>query len=422
MDNFSSFQTCSAEQIETVQRYTFDYFWCGSHPTTGFPRDRLRTDGQVISEIASVSGIGFGCLAILVGAERHWITRKEALDRLTLMATALAGASRFHGAFSHFLNAADCTTIPFSKKDDGGDLVETTFLLQGLICARQYFQGRDEAETNLRRLLDTLIQTVEWLWYTKGDSQSLFWHWSPKYGWARNVRISGWNEALSCYVLAAGARHHSIQPETYHSGWARHGDIVNGNTYVGTVLPLGPPYGGPLFLSQYSFCCLNPFGLRDRYCNYAEQVVAHARINHDYCQSKYGATGFWGLTSSDGPAGYKAYSPTRDHGIIAPTAAMASFPFLPQEASSTLVKFMQYGDGKLFGRFGFVDAFSPKTGWVADTHLAIDQGPIVVMIENYRSGLIWRLFMGAPEVQRGLKRLGFDQSDRPQNGKAFVNE
>jgi len=398
----------TTEQIENIQRDTFGYFWYASHLATGFPRDRIRADGQVISEIASVSGIGFGFLVILIGIERGWITREEGLARVALMAISLDRAPRFHGAFSHFIRATDGSVIPFSKRDDGGDLVETAFLMKGLICAREYFTRKEGTETDLRRLLDTLIQNVEWNWYAKGANKCLFWHWSPKYGWKRNVPISGWNEALVCYILAAGAKQHSISPATYHNGWARHGEIVNGKAYLGTVLPLGQPYGGPLFLSQYSFCGLNPFGLRDRYCRYEEQIVAHTHVNHDYCRAKYGDTGLWGLTSCDGPAGYKAYSPTRDAGVIAPTAALASFPFAPQLASSALTKFLQYENGKLLGKYGFVDAFSPKTGWVAHTHLAIDQGPIVVMIENYRSGLIWRLFMGAPEVQCGLKRLEFD--------------
>lgn len=400
----------TTDPLEAIQRETFGYFWFASHPETGLPRDRLRADGQVISEIASVSGTGFGLMALLVGAERGWITREDALARVTLIAHSLARAPRFHGAFSHFIDAADCSVIPFGRKDDGGDLVETTFLLQGLICVREYFRERSKDETALRGLLDGMIQNVEWSWYTRGASDGLFWHWSPKHAWARNIRISGWNEALLCYVLAAGAERHSITPSSYHSGWARHGDMVNGNSYLGTVLPLGEPYGGPVFISQYSFCGLNPFGLRDRYCSYEAQVTAHCRINHDYCRSKYGDTGLWGLTSCDGPAGYKAYSPTRDGGVIAPTGALSSFPFLPQEATSALTSFMLYKDGRLLGKFGFVDAFSPKTGWVADTHLAIDQGPIVAMIENHRSGLIWRLFMGAPEVRRGLERLGFEFS------------
>ncbi|NTJ43909.1 hypothetical protein G6L28_15010 [Agrobacterium larrymoorei] len=374
------------------------------------PRDRLHADGGVVSETTSISGAGFGLLSLLVGAERGWITRQEALDRCSLMVNALGRVPRFHGAFPHFIHSAECTVIPFSKKDDGGDLVETTFLLQGLICARQYFDGNAENEIELRGLFDDLIQSVEWSWYTKGGSEGLWWHWSPKFGWGRNVRISGWNEALLVYVLATGAGAYSISPANYHVGWARNGEMVNGKSYLGTTLPLGEPYGGPAFLSQYSFCGLNPFRLRDRYCAYGEQVTAHARINHDYCRAKYGDNALWGLTSCDGPSGYKAYSPMRDGGIIAPTAALASFPFLPAEAAAALTAFAQHSDGKLFGKFGFVDAFSAKTGWVASTHLAIDQGPIVVMMENYRSGLLWRLFTSAPEVQRGLERLGFELS------------
>ncbi|WP_320202738.1 glucoamylase family protein [Agrobacterium rosae] len=395
------------EDIENIQYRTFEYFWLGSHPVSGLARDRLSSDGKPINEIASVSGTGFSFLAIIVGAERHWITRDQALDRVTTMVGALRKAKRFHGAFAHFLHGDTSEVIPFGPKDDGGDLVETAFLLQGLICARQYFSRQTLAETRFRALAQDLITGVEWDWYTKGEDGPLWWHWSPKHRWCFDIAISGWNEALVCYVLATGAQHHSIDPVHYHQGWARAGAMVNGNIYLGTALPLGEPFGGPLFLSQYSFCGLDPRRLSDRYGDYWQQVKAHTRINYDYCQSRYPETDLWGMTASDGPKGYSVHSPTQDNDVISPTAALSSFPVCPQKATDAARAFLRYGDGKLIGRYGFVDAFSPGTGWTAKTHLAIDQGPIVAMMENYRSGLLWSLFMGAPEVQRGLDRLGF---------------
>ncbi len=400
------------DDVDDIHHRTFEYFWLGSHSVSGLVRDRLRADGTPINEIASISGTGFGFLAIIVGAERGWITRDQALERVTTMVHSLRKAKRFHGAFAHFVDAGTSKVIPFGPKDDGGDLVETALLLQGLICAREYFSGLTLAETRFRNLAHDLVTAVEWDWYTQGSDGPLWWHWSPKYRWCFDIAISGWNEALVCYILAAGSQNHSINAINYHQGWARSGAMVNGNSYMGTVLPLGEPFGGPLFLSQYSFCGLDPRGLSDRYCHYQEQVEAHTRINHDYCVSKFPEQGFWGMTASDGPNGYRVHSPANDDGVIAPTAALSAFPVMPDEAIRAIRAFADYQDGKLIGRYGFVDAFAPGSNWIADTHLAIDQGPIVAMMENYRSGILWRLFMNAPEVRRGLDNLGFRHESR----------
>lgn len=402
------------DDIEDIQHRTFEYFWLGSHPVSGLARDRLRSDGEPLNDIASISGTGFAFLAIIVGAQRHWITRDQALDRVTTMVDSLLKAKRFHGAFAHFVHDETLDIIPFGPKDDGGDLVETAFLLQGLICARQYFSRSNLAETRFRTLAHDIISGVEWDWFTRRKDGPLWWHWSPKFRFCFDIAVGGWNEALVCYVLAAGAQAHHIEPVHYHIGWARSGAMVNGNSYLGTVLPLGEPFGGPLFLSQYSFCGLDPRGLSDCYGDYWQQVHAHARINYDHCRSQYPGSDFWGLTASDGPSGYRVHSPTRDQGVISPTAALSSFAVMPEEATKAARAFAKFEGGKLLGRYGFVDAFSPVTGWVADTHLAIDQGPIVAMIENHRSGLLWSLFMDAPEVKRGLNRLGFQISPHSQ--------
>lgn len=393
-----------------IHRATFEYFWSGAHPRTGLPFDRLTDEGKPINDIVSISGVGFGLMAILVGAEQGWIDRGQAIERALRMVRSLSSVKRFHGALPHLIHAQTLEILPFSRRDDGADLVETALFLQGLICAREYFAADIAAEVDFRALANRFIQGVEWSWFTRSKPGALYWHWSPNHHWARNVPISGWNEALVTYVLAAGAETHAIKPETYHAGWARSGGMVNGNSYLGTVLPLGEPFGGPLFLSQYSFCGLNPFELRDRYGDYRQQVIAHARINHDYCEERFGSNGPWGMTACDGPKGYRAFSPTVDGGIVAPTAALSSFAFLPDEAERALNSFASHRSGALIGQFGFVDSFSPLTGWAARTHLATNQGPIVAMMENHRTGLLWRLFMQASEVQRGLGRLGFDRA------------
>lgn len=397
------------EEIHALQRNTFEYFWSGSQPNTGFPRDRLRSDGKPIHEIASISGIGFAFIAIVVGAYRSWITAADALERANKILSSLGKVKRYHGAFPHFVNAETCELIPFVKFDDGGDLVETAFLMQGLICSREFFSGSTPAERKLQSAVDEFVQAVEWDWYTKGESGPLWWHWSARHAWARNLPIEGWNEALSCYVLAAGSCKYGIDPACYHSGWARDGAILNGNEYLDVRLPLGDPFGGPLFLSQYSFCALDPRGLGDRYCSdYWIQIHAHAEINYLHCRSRYKYTDGWGLSACDGPRGYLVNSPVNDSGVIAPTAALSSIPFLPTEAIEAAHQFLHWRGGRLEGRYGLMDSFKPSTGWVSKTHLAINQGPIIAMIENHRSGLLWDLFMGAPETKSGLKRLGFN--------------
>jgi hypothetical protein len=396
--------------LDQVQRQTFLYFWEGSHADSKLIYDKRWVNGAIATNMISISGTGFGVMAILVASERGWIERSEALERLTLILERLALATRYHGAFAHMIDGATSQTVQFSQYDDAGDLVETTLLLQGLICAREYFTGTTETEKALRATVTRLFDEVEWDWFTRGRSDGpLYWHWSPIHNWTMNLPIRGWNEALSAYLLGAGSETHPIGPENYHGGWARSGTMLNGAAYLGTVLPLGEPLGGPLFLSQYSFCALDPRGLSDRYADYWQQAVAHTKINRDYCLTvaDYQQYGVWGLTASEAPNGYNANSPTSDTGAIAPTAALSSFPFLPKETEEALRAMLRYEDGKLFGSFGFVDAFAPSIDWLAPTYLSIDQGPIVAMIENHRSGLLWSLFMKAPEVRRGLERLGF---------------
>lgn len=395
-------------ELDDLHHSTFEYFWSGSHPDSGLPRDRMKSDGQPIHEITSISGVGFGFLALIVGVYRSWITRQDGLDRANRMLRSLDRVKRFHGAFPHFVHTSGGKTIPFAKYDDGGDLVETALLVQALICAREFFDGQTFGEIDLRRSVTDIVETVEWDWFTRGKPGPLFWHWSPRYGWAKNLPIVGWNEALVAYVLAAGSAAHAVDRSSYHAGWARNGDIKNNAMYLGIRLPLGEPYGGPLFLSQYSFCTLDPRGLGDAYCDdYREQVYAHSLINYRVCSTRYERQDGWGLSACDGPKGYVVNSPTDDHGIIATTAALSSMPFLPARSKQAAMRFLKWRGGALKGRFGLMDSFQPSSGWVSKTHLAINQGPVVAMMENHRSGLIWDLFMNAGEVRRGMVKLGF---------------
>ena len=401
--------------LDIVQRRTLAYFWDFGHPVSGMARERSNpVSGYDYRDTVTSGGTGFGIMAMLAGAARGFIPRDDARARMAQIVAFLEQAERYHGVFPHFLHGGSGKTIPFSKRDDGGDLVETSFLMVGLLCARQFFAGTAPDEANLRAAIDKLWQAVEWDWHTQGRDV-LFWHWSPRHGFAMNHAITGWNECLITYVLAAASPTHPIAADVYHRGWTDSPVFRNGQSYYDIELPLGPPYGGPLFFAHYSFLGLDPRGLRDRYADYFAQNRAHALINRAHCVANpNGFTGYgancWGLTACDGDAGYNAFSPTNDHGVIAPTAALASMPYTPEESMAALRCFYEELGGDIWRAHGFADSFNRTRNWVAPGHLAIDQGPIVVMIENHRSGLLWDLFMRCDEVRSGLARLGFTTS------------
>jgi len=351
-------------------------------------------------------------MAMVAGVSRQFITRAQGLARMQTIVAFLLKAQTFHGAFPHWMNGATGVVVPFSTQDDGADLVETAYLMEGLLTARQYYDANSAAETQLRTDINTLWNNVEWDWFTQGGQNTLYWHWSPDYGWSTNMQVNGWDEALITYVLAAASTTHPITKAVYDNGWAGKGSMKNGNTYFNTVLPLGPAEGGPLFFAHYSFLGINPNGLSDVYASYDVQNKAHATINYNYCVANpaghygYGAN-CWGLTASDIESGYTASSPTNDVGTIAPTAAIASLPYTPTQSMQALRYFYYKLGDKTWGPYGFYDAFDLDNTWFASSDLAIDEGPIVVMIENYRSGLLWNLFMSCPEVKTGMKSLGF---------------
>jgi hypothetical protein len=398
--------------LDLVQKQTFKYFWDFAHPVSGMSRERSNVAYDYGNEVVTTGGTGFGVMSIIVAADRKWITRDAAAKFLLKMVLFLYKADSYHGVFPHWMNGATGKTIPFSRKDDGADLVESSYLFQGLLCARQYFNGNSGVERDLRNRINGLWNDVEWSWFTKGGEDVLYWHWSPNNGWAMNFPVRGFNECLIMYVLAASGDNYPVPPSVYHRGWAQSNFFKNGKTFYGHELPLGFDYGGPLFFSQYSFLGLNPTNLKDRYADYWKQNQNHTLINHDYCveNSKkfkgYGAD-CWGLTAGDTYDGYNAYSPENDEGTIAPTAALSAFPYTPEYSMKALKHFYYDLGDKIWGEYGFVDGFNETRKWYAKSYLAIDQGPIVAMIENYRTGLLWKLFMSCPEVQRGLKKLDF---------------
>ena len=396
-----------AALLTLIQEQTFKYFWDFAHPNSGMIRER-NTSGDLVT----TGGTGFGMMALIVGIERGFISRSEGVERWRKVVDFLSKADRFHGAWPHWLDGNTGKVIPFSPKDDGGDLVETALLVQGLLTVKEYLDPNSPKENEMIGQINKLWEEVEWEWYTRGGQNKLFWHWSPNHAWGMNLPVTGYNEALIVYVLAAASPTHAIDPEVYHQGWARSGAMVNGNTYFDQVLPLGPEMGGPLFYSHYSFLGLDPRSLQDQYANYWDQNVSHSKIHRAYAvQNSLGFVGYsaemWGLTASDNQAGYGAHSPTNDIGVVTPTAALSAMPYTP-EASMEALKFYYYSLGdKLWGEYGFYDAFNLTDDWFADSYLAIDQGPIIIMIENHRSGLLWNQFMKNEQVKAGLDNLGF---------------
>ncbi|MFO1040019.1 MAG: glucoamylase family protein [Geminicoccaceae bacterium] len=398
--------------LDLVQQRTLRYFWDFAHPVSGLARDRSDPHDDQTPDTCAIGGTGFGVMTIIVGVERGWIPREAAVDHLLKLVPFLYRGSGYHGAWPHFMNGSTGRTIPFGRRDDGGDIVETSFMLMGLLCARQYFDRPEGKEAGLRGWIRTLWHEAEWNWFTQGGRRVLYWHWSPNYGWAMDHEIRGWNECLVTYVLAAGSPTYPIDPVVYHKGWAAGRDFLSGREHLGIKLQLGPPLGGPLFFTHYSFMGIDPHGLKDRYADYWAQNVAHVALNRAHCiANPHGWKGYgeacWGLTASDNDRGYDAHAPDNDLGVISPTAALSSFPYAPEECMRVLRHFYTNLGDRIWSDMGFVDAFSESRDWYAKNYIAIDQGPIVVMIENWRTGLLWRLFMSCPEVQEGLRRLGF---------------
>ena len=410
LDPTPKFPVISDDSLLTlVQKKTFDYFWSYAHPVSGMARERLNS-----GDIVTFGGTGFGIMGIPVAIERGFITRADGLDRMNKIINFLnlSTTDKFHGAFPHWMNGTTGKVIPFGTQDNGADLVETAFFIQGMLTVQSYFKNGNAAEKAMCANIETIWENVEWTWFQQNGQQKLFWHWSPNNGWVMNMPISGWDEALIVYVLAASSPTYPITKAVYDNGWALNGGMKNGKAFYGITLPLGPDYGGPMFFAHYSFLGLDPRKLTDTYASYWQQNTAHARINYQYCVTNprkyygYGAN-CWGQTASDIPTGYTASSPTNDVGVIAPTAALSSFPYTPVESMQALHFFYYTLGDKIWGTYGFNDSFSLSQQWFATSYLAIDQGPIVAMIENYRTGLLWNLFMQNSQVQAGLTKLGF---------------
>jgi hypothetical protein len=365
----------------------------------------------------TTGGTGFGMVTIVVGAERGFVSRAQAAKRLLQMTTFFQDVTpRYHGVWAHRMRGDNGVTIPFSAKDNGGDIVETAFLIQCMIIVREYFDRNDPVESELRARITRLWKEVEWDWYLRSPgNKKLYWHWSPEFGWEMNHQIDGWNECQIVYLLAIASPTHPIPADCYYLGWASDVDnYVNGNQHYGITLPLGrdEDLGGALFWTHYSYIGMNPSKLTDAYTNYFEHNRAQSLINRAYCVDNpcsykgYGPL-IWGITSSQTPGGYRPHRPgsNRDNGTIAPTAAISSLPYTPRESMATLKHFYYELGPRIWGPFGFYDAFNMGEDWVSDCFLAIDQGPMTPMIENHRTGLPWELFMRSDIAKSILERL-----------------
>lgn len=404
--------------LDYIQRTALNYMWEGAEPISGLARERIHLDNIYPDndrDVVTIGGSGFGIAGLLVGIDRKFINRTEGVQRLTRIVDYLARADRFHGVWPHWLYGPTGKVKPFGKKDNGGDLVESSFLMASLLCVRQYFANGNSKEKALAEKINRLWESMEFSWYTRGGKDVIYWHWSPQYGWEMNFPLEGYNECMIVYVLATASPTYPVSPQAYHKGWARSGGIRSTAASMG--YPLGVKHngaeftGGPLFWAHYSWIGLDPRNLKDRYADYWQVVRNHAMSNYAYCVSNpkryagYSAS-CWGLTAGYSPNGYAAHSPGEDLGVITPTAALSSFPYTPKESMQALKGFWEKGD-RIWGKYGFYDGFSDEHGWTLPRYLAIDQCTIAPMIENYRTGLLWQLFMSCPEIQHSLTALGF---------------
>lgn len=416
------------ELLTTIQEACFRYYWEGADRYSGMARENFPGDDRIVATGAS----GFGIMALIVGVDRGFITREQGLGRMMKIVEFLGKADRFHGVWPHFTNGETGRRMPvFGIFENGADLVETAFLMEGLLSARQYFKGSTPAEQELYHRITALWEAVEWDWFRRTpDGDALYWHWSPEYSWHINHRLTGWNEVMITYLLAIASPTHGVPASLYYTGWAGQskaavayrqdwgqsaaGDhYTNGKTYEGIKLDVGVGSGGPLFFTHYSFMGFDPH-MRDRFTNYFENNQSLVRINRAYCIRNPGhfpgyGENCWGITAVDGPEGYVPYEPNPklDDGTIAPTGAIASFPYTPEASLKALKYFYRELGDQLWGSYGFRDAFNLKQDWFSGIYMGLNQAPMVVMIENYRTGLVWKSFMTNPEVQSMIQRIGF---------------
>ena len=416
------------EMLTMLQEACFHYYWEGADPHSGMTRENVPGDDRIVATGAS----GMGIATVVVGVDRGFISRAQGIERLTKIVSFLEHAQRYHGAWSHYMDGGTGKTMPvFGMFDNGGDLVETSFLMEGLLAARQYFRGDRDAEQDLYRRISQLWEGVEWDWYRGSEpGDFLYWHWSAEWKWQIQHPLIGFNEVLITYLLSMSSPTHAVPAEMYYSGWSSQAQRAqdyrqgwsgspdgnhyqNGHTYYGIKLDVGVGTGGPLFFTHYSFFGMDPHQLHDHFTSsYFENNRNIALINLAYCIANpkkfkgYGADA-WGLTASDGPEGYVPHAPddASDRGTLTPTGALASFPYTPKASMAAFKHYYRDLGAQLWDIYGPRDAYNPSAGWVSPIYMGLNQAPITVMIENYRTGLVWKNFMANPEIGVMLHKL-----------------
>lgn len=416
------------ELLTMVHEATFRYYWEGAEDISGLSRENIPGRSNMIATGAS----GFAIMGIISGVERGFITRGQAVERMKKIVSFLDRADTFHGAYAHFIDGPSGKVEPFfGKRDNGADLVETSFLFQGLLAARQYFDRDTNDEKNVRDTITKLWENIEWDWFKKTkDSKYLYWHWSPDQGWVINHKLIGWNETMITYLLAIASPTHGVSPEMYYTGWAsqdayaqeyregwgRTGEgkmYSNGNTYYGIKLDVGVNKGGPLFFTQFSYMGFDPRGIKDKYVttDYYDVLKNMATISYRYSlENPKGQKGYgpdcWGISVCENPWGsYGAYEAMEhsEDGTMSPAGALGQFPYTPKESMDALRNYYRNYGSFLWGEYGFRDAFNLNENWCSSIYMGLNQGAITVMMENYRSQTIWRYFMMDPDIQKMVK-------------------
>jgi len=416
------------ELLDMLQEAAFRYYWEASGANTGMAHENLPGDDRIVATGAT----GLGISALVAAVHRKFITRDQGLGRLEKLLSFLERAPRYHGAWSHYYNDETGETMPlFGMYDNGGDIIETSYVIQGLLTARGYFDRKDARESSLRERITALWEAVEWDWFRMTpDSPYLYWHWSPQWGHRIQHPLIGFNETVPTYLFAIASPTHPVPASMYYSGWASQEQraqdyrqgwsgspdgrlYANGNTYYGIKLDVGVSTGGPLFFIHYIFMGFDPRELRDRYTDsYFENSRHIAEISRAYCIANpkgfkgYGANA-WGLTASFGFNGYTTPAPDQwnDEGTITLTGALASFPYTPEASMAAFKHFYRDLGAELWGIYGPRDNYNPSQDWLAYHYMGLNQAPIVAMVENHRSGVLWRAFMSNPEIGEMLKKL-----------------
>ena len=415
------------ELLTMVQEASFRYYWDAAEPNSGMARESQPGDDDTIALGAS----GFGVMAMIVAAERGFVSRAATAERLLKITAFLERADRFKGAWPHFISGRTGKPIPmigayFGIYDDGADLVETSFMMQGLLAARGYYTRDTPAERRLRARITALWEAIDWDWFRATPKRdALYWHWSPNYGFQMANRLQGWNETHITYLLAIASPTHPAPASIYHTGWARVGGTepfgvpreyfgitTTQSFYPPTQTSPGSP--GPLFFSHYSYLGYDPRGFRDRFSNYFTANQRLSQINHAYAVANpfkykgYGADS-WGITAIDGPDDqYHEYKPyLEDDGTLAPTGAISSYAYTPAASLLAIKHWYRDRGAELWDIYGFRDSFNERWDWFSGITMGLNQAPQVVMIENGRTGLVWRAFMSNPEIAAMQKKIGF---------------